>query len=105
MTEAFSPNTALGIVAGLLIKYMWDRFMGTDQKSVPVLIAEIHTKLGSIDTSVQLMRKDFDHSGRDHEELKDDFWQHMEKYHSVTNVPRAAGPVTRPGDSGIRRTN
>lgn len=100
MSDSLLSNPAafglLGGVVTLVIQFVWDRVTGAkDSKSIPVELAEIKTKLAAIETTLELIKNNARHAANEYKELKEDFWDHIEKYHS--------GTTPRRGDSGHHR--
>ena len=84
MSGFIENPTLLGLMSGgvvLLVKFIWDRVSGSDEKSIPAQLAEINTRLAGIETTLRLMQLEASHAQEDHDELKKDFWDHLEKYH------------------------
>lgn len=96
MADATNPvmTGLLGGVGVLALQFIWKRTMGTDQKSIPVQLSEINTKLAEIYSMLGEIKLRAEFRAKEFEELKADFWRHMEKYH---NAP--APTPRKPGDS------
>ena len=53
-----------------------------DEKSIPTELAEIKAKLTSIEATLLIIKNNAEHMDEKFEELKSDFWAHMDKFHS-----------------------
>lgn len=86
MSGFLDNPTLTGLLGGgavIVGQFLWNRVTGAaDEKSLPTQLAEINTKLAGIETTLQLMKNDAIHATRDFTELKKDFWDHMDKFHS-----------------------
>lgn len=84
MTMDINPTAAgLGGAAVILIfQYVWGRVVGSStEKSIPVQLAEINVKLASIDAKLELAKQESEFRKQAFEELKNDFWRHMDSQH------------------------
>ena len=85
----------LGAVAIVAIQSIWSRVMGSpEEKSLPVQLAEINLKLAEINSTLLVMKNEALHSNRSHEELKEDFWEHIREHHG--GVSGSATRTRRP---------
>lgn len=86
MSDILGNPTLTGLLGGgavIVGQFLWNRVTGaSDEKSIPVQLAEIKTTLAQIETTLQIMKNDAKHAFRDHEELKADFWSHMDRFHT-----------------------
>ena len=86
MAGILENPTLTGLLGGgavLAYQFMWNRVTGaSDEKSLPVQLAEINSKLAGIELMLQLIKKDVDHGHSQFLELKKDFWDHIEKEHA-----------------------
>ncbi len=92
MSDLFANPTATGLLGGfavIALQYLWKRVGNGEEKSLPVQLAEINVQLASIQTTLRLIQNDAEHDRRGHEELKSDFWNHMDKHHGWKN---SSGP-------------
>ncbi len=101
MSDSLLSNpTATGLLGGVavvLIQLVWGRLFGAPtERSLPTQLADINTKLASIDTTLQLIQKDATHIEEAVHELKEDFWKHMDKFHQT-------GPGGPPPSSSAHR--
>jgi hypothetical protein len=84
MSDAFTNPVTTGLVGGgcvLVVQLVWNRVVGSDQKSIPVQLAEIFAQLASIQSTLLLIKNDAGHAQRNFEELKEDFWNHINNEH------------------------
>ena len=90
MSDFLTNPTATGLLGGaavIAVQYLWKRVGNGDEKSLPIQLAEINVQLASIQTTLRLIQNDAEHGQRDHEELKTDFWNHMERHHGGGTDP------------------
>ena len=86
----FEPSLGNPAVAGLagglvllLLQTLWGRVVGQpNEKSIPLQLAEINTKLAEINTTLKVMEHDAAHDRKAHDELKKDFYDHMDRHHN-----------------------
>ena len=85
--EIFSNPTFTGLLGGLgviTLQMIWGRVMGNDSKSIPLQLSDMNIRLAAIEATLLLIKNNAEHSGKSHDELKDDFWGHMDKHHVNT---------------------
>lgn len=107
MSGLLENPASAGLIAGLAIwlaQLIWIRTMGgPNEKSLPTNIAEMNVKLTEINTKLELainenkhlqkdvdqLKKDVEHikknqvTMKEFEELKNDFWNHLDKLHGT----------------------
>ena len=85
MTDILGNPTLTGLLGGgavIVGQFLWNRITGaSDEKSIPVQLAEIKASLAQIETTLQIIKNDAAHSFRDFEELKHDYWNHIDRFH------------------------
>lgn len=83
----------LGGLVGLFFNSIWNRVVGgPSEKSIPTRLAEIDSKLAEINTKLEVAAENRKHAAREMAELKDDFWDHMEKHHGHFRARHAKLP-------------
>lgn len=86
MSELLTNPTTTGLLGGLamlVLQQMWNRLSGSnDEKSIPARLTEIDAKLYEINATLMLIKQNAEHDKESFEELKHDFWRHMDRYHS-----------------------
>ena len=85
MTNLLENPTLTGLLAGagvLIGKHLYNKLTGAaDERSIPFQLTEMNLKLAEINATLLLIKNDAQHAMRDHEELKADFWRHVERHH------------------------
>lgn len=89
----------LGGLVGLFFNSIWNRVIGgPSEKSIPTRLAEIDSKLAEINTKLEVAAENRKHAAKEVAELKNDFWDHMEKHHGHFKVRHTKAPTSE--DSG-----
>ena len=85
MTAEFTNPASAGLVAGIFLwiaQLIWNRIMGgKDDKSLPVQLTEISSRLADINSKLEIAINNYHHLEKSFEELKQDFWDHMKLNH------------------------
>lgn len=84
--EVFGNATVTGLVGGaaivLIFQVLWGRIFGSpSEQSLPVQLAAIQAQLTAINLKLELFLQEKEHMKGAHQELKNDFYNHMEKHH------------------------
>ena len=89
MSDVLVNPAATGLLGGVCViafQLVWKRVMGADdEKSLPAQLAEINVRLTEIRQTQLLQQNDAKHLLNDVEELKADFWRHMEAQHGFNS--------------------
>ena len=97
---AANPMVA-GLAGGLLLfiaHTVWSRMMGgPNEKSLPLQLREIDSKLADINTKLAVIILNHKHLQKQLESLETDFWDHVSKVHG--GVAPVRKPKRKEGDT------
>lgn len=92
MDNLVSNPMIAGLAGGLVLfvaHTVWSRAVGgPNEKSLPVQLREIDTKLAEINTKLAVIILNHKHLQKQLESLETDFWEHITKSHGEFGPPK-----------------